>query len=180
MNENNFLPPETNFRQRILVVEDDPMIRRLNTKVLICSGYLVDAAEDGAVAWAAIQQESYDLIVTDHDMPKMTGVDLLRSLHEARLALPVIMATGSFPGEELERQPWLKVGVTLLKPYGLDDLLAAVNHVLCAASTGEFAPPPHWRSSHAPTHQGSRLPAQPSMTADRLNHPNLINQQITE
>jgi len=146
------LPRQPNSRQRILVVEDDPLIRRLNTEVLTYSGYQVDAAEDGATAWVAIQQENYDLIITDNNMPNMTGVDLLQSLHEAHLDLPVIMATGTVPQDELDRQPWLKIEAMLLKPYTFHELLATVKNVLRVANrtAGEFAPPPNWRSEALP------------------------------
>ncbi|HEV2694378.1 MAG TPA: response regulator [Verrucomicrobiae bacterium] len=142
----------SNLRQRILVVEDDPAIRRLSTHGLTCSGYQVDAAEDGAVAWVAIQHENYDLIVTDNSMPKMTGVDLLQALHEAHLKLPVIMATSSVPQDELNRHPWLKIESTLLKPYSFDELLAKVKDVLYAANHGaqESAPPPNWQGQPLP------------------------------
>ena len=46
------------------------MMLRLNTEVLRCHGYDVDAAGDGAIAWDAIQENNYDLMVTDHSMPK--------------------------------------------------------------------------------------------------------------
>jgi len=143
----SLLPRQPNVRQRILVVEDDPLIRRLNTEVLTYSGYLVDAAEDGAAAWVAIQNENYDLIVTDNNMPKMTGVELLQSLHESHQKLPVIMATGTVPQDELDRHPWLQIEATVLKPYTFDELLATVKNVLYAANhnSGEFAPPPNWR-----------------------------------
>jgi DNA-binding response OmpR family regulator len=145
---NPLLPRQPNARQRILVVEDDPMIRRLNTEVLTYSGFQVDAAEDGAAAWTAIQNDSYDLIITDNNMPNMTGVELLQTLHEARLTLPVIMATGTFPQDELDRQPWLQLQATLLKPYSCDELLATVKDVLSAANagSGKSVPPPNWRS----------------------------------
>ena len=58
------------LRQRILVVEDELLVRRLNTRMLIYSGYDVDSAEDGAMAWAALQLTKYDLMVTDNEMPK--------------------------------------------------------------------------------------------------------------
>lgn len=140
------LPRQPNSRQRILVVEDDSLIRRLNTEVLTYSGYQVDAAEDGAVAWEAMQNESYDLIVTDNNMPRMTGVDLLQALHKAKMSLPVIMATGTVPQDELDRYPWLEIDATLLKPYNYDELLATVKNVLHAANrnAGKFAPPPNW------------------------------------
>lgn len=115
---------------RILVVEDDADIRRLNTEVLIRHGYQVDAAEDGAVAWDALQLNRYDLMVTDNAMPKVTGVELLHKMHAAKMDLPVIMATGSFPNTESKRDPWLRPTAIVLKPYTIDELLVAVMDVL--------------------------------------------------
>ena len=88
-------PAKPTPRHRILVVEDDADIRQLNTEALSQCGYHVDAAQDGAVAWDTLQASRYDLMVTDNDMPKVTGVELLKKLHAARLAVPVIMATGT-------------------------------------------------------------------------------------
>ena len=118
---------------RILVVDDEPSIRHLNTKVLVDSGYHVDAAEDGAVAWDTLQVNSYDLLVTDNNMPKMSGVELIMKLHAARVALPVILATASSPKEEFTRYPWLQPAATLLKPYTVVEFLGTVKNVLRAA-----------------------------------------------
>jgi two-component system alkaline phosphatase synthesis response regulator PhoP len=116
--------------QRILVVEDDGDIRRLNAEVLAHSGYHVDAAEDGAVAWDTLQRNRYDLMVTDNDMPKVSGVELLHKLHAADMALPVIMATGQLPEEEFTRHPWLQPAAILIKPYSFKELLEMVRNVL--------------------------------------------------
>lgn len=146
------LPRQPNPRQRILVVEDDPLIRRLNTEALTYSGYQVDSAEDGAAAWIAIQHENYDLIVTDNCMPKMTGFELLQALDEADQLLPVIMATGAFPQAEFNQYPSLKIQATLLKPYSFHELLDVVKNVLHATNhgTGEFVPPPNWQAQPLP------------------------------
>ena len=120
----------TNAPHRILVAEDDGDIRRLNTEVLIHSGYEVDAAEDGDAAWNNLQANRYDLLVTDNDMPKVSGVELIKKLHADRIALPVIMATGRIPTEEFTLYPWLKPAATLLKPYTVDELLITVKVVL--------------------------------------------------
>src|SRR5579859_935677 len=88
------LEPASSPPRRILVVDDDADIRQLSTDVLIQHGYHVDAAEDGAAAWEALQLKRYDLLVTDNEMPKLSGVELLEKLHAARMALPIIMATG--------------------------------------------------------------------------------------
>jgi len=122
------------LRQRILVVEDDLLIRRLNTQMLIFSGYDVEAAEDGAAAWDALQLNRYDLMVTDNEMPKVSGVELLRKVHVTRLALPVIMTPGKFPLGEFTRHPWLRPAVTLIKPYTFDELVGAVQMVLLATA----------------------------------------------
>ena len=122
------------LRQRILVVDDDLLIRRLNTEMLVLSGYDVDAAENGAAAWDALQLNRYDLMVTDNDMPKVTGIELIKKVRATRLALPVIMATGKFPLDELTRNPELQPAVTLLKPYTFDELVGAVQIVLLATA----------------------------------------------
>jgi len=133
---------------RILVVEDEPDIRLLSTEVLIHSGYAVDAAADGAVAWQALCAESYDLMITDNNMPRLTGVELLKKLRSARMALPVILATGTLPKEEFIRYPWLQPDATLLKPYTVEELLGTVRTVLRAtvSAPGQLEPPPDRQS----------------------------------
>ena len=137
------LPP-----QRNLVVEDEGDIRQLSTEVLIHSGYHVDAAADGAAAWQALVADSYDLMITDNNMPKLTGVELLKKLRSARMALPVIMATGTLPKEEFTRHPWLQPAATLLKPYTVEELLEMVKEVLrvTVSAPGQLEPLPDWRS----------------------------------
>lgn len=129
-----FWPAGENPPQRILVVEDDAVIREFAVQVLIRCGFEVDAAEDGAVAWDTLQTGRFDLIVTDNNMPNVTGVDLLKKLHAAQVALPVIMATGSLPQDEFTRSPWLQPAATLLKPYTIEQLLGTVKKVLRATA----------------------------------------------
>jgi DNA-binding response OmpR family regulator len=116
--------------RRILVVEDDVTICRLNTDVLRKSGYDVDAAEDGAVAWDALNRSRYDLLVTDNEMPKVTGVELLKMLRASNMELPVIMASGAMPLEEFARHPYIQPDALLLKPYSFEDFLVTVREVL--------------------------------------------------
>jgi acetyltransferase-like isoleucine patch superfamily enzyme/CheY-like chemotaxis protein len=115
---------------RILVVEDDRDLRRINAMVLIHSGYAVDTAEDGAAAWETLQANRYDLLITDNNMPRLTGIELLKKLRSARMGLPVIMATGTVPTQELAQNPWLEPVATLAKPYAPDQLLNTVKDVL--------------------------------------------------
>jgi DNA-binding response OmpR family regulator len=141
--------PGTHGPRRILVVEDDSAIRELNAAVLVHHGYRVDAADDGAVAWDSLQANRYDLLITDNDMPRVTGVELIKKLRAARMALPVIMATGAIPPEEDIARPWL--AALLLKPYTPDQLLGTVRDVLQATDNARdpAASPPQWQSLHA-------------------------------
>ena len=119
-----------NSAQRILVADDDDHIREFNARVLGDSGYQVDTAEDGAMAWAALQCNRYDLLVTDNNMPHLSGVELLEKLFLARMGLAVILVSGNMPTEELKRHPWLQIEATLLKPYTIADLRVTVESVL--------------------------------------------------
>jgi hypothetical protein len=56
---------------------------------------------------------------------------LIKKLHAARVALPVIMATAGLPHQEFTRQPWLRPAATLLKPYTIAEFLGTVRSVLC-------------------------------------------------
>ena len=126
------LKPRPKPRPRILVVEDDVDIRRLNSEVLIDSGYLVATAKDGAQAWDALQLVHYDLLITDNGMPGLSGVEVLKKIHAAGMKLPVIMATGTMPTWEFSVYPWLHPAAVLLKPYHVAELLETVRNILGA------------------------------------------------
>ena len=129
------LQSHTNPPHRILVVEDEILLRERNATVLSHSGYEVDVAEDGAAAWEALSADGYDLLITANRMPNVSGVELLRKLRGAGMTLPVIMATGTFPAEEFATSPWLQPDATLLKPYSRQEMLRTVKKVLREADS---------------------------------------------
>jgi DNA-binding NtrC family response regulator len=63
-------------------------------------------------------------------MPGLTGVELLKKLRSARKGLPVIMAAGMLPAQELAQNPWLEPVALLAKPYDANQLLERVHDVL--------------------------------------------------
>jgi two-component system chemotaxis response regulator CheY len=131
--------PATRLRQskpsnRILVVDDDTSIREFSAVMLTSSGYQVDTAEDGNVGWEALHARSYDLLITDNDMPKVSGVELVKKLRFARIALPVVLASGNIPTEALNWNSSLQLAATLAKPFTLGELLGTVKKVLRAAA----------------------------------------------
>jgi DNA-binding response OmpR family regulator len=126
-----FSPPP-----RILVVEDDESIRGLGVKLLQRAGCRVDACEDGAAAWELIKLNHYDLLITDHQMPRVTGLELVEQLRSASITLPVILLSGALPAEELNQKPWLQIGAAINKPYLEDELLGAVEKLLPVTAHG--------------------------------------------
>jgi CheY-like chemotaxis protein len=106
----------------ILVVDDDETIRKLFSRVLVRCGYHVDTAIDGEAGWAALQAASYDLLITDNSMPKVSGVELIRLLRSASMTFPVIMVTAT-PPAEAELPPEAEI---LLKPVSPAKLVQRV------------------------------------------------------
>jgi DNA-binding response OmpR family regulator len=115
---------------RILVVDDDAHIRQFNAEILKRFGYQIDLAEDGASAWEALQSDGFDLLITDYNMPKLTGLDLIKKLRAARMPLPVILMSGAMPVSEIEQDADLRAVVTITKPFSAKQLLVTVNLVL--------------------------------------------------
>src|SRR2546422_9753088 len=60
------------------MVDDDGDFRQLSAGALVSFGYRVDVAEDGEAAWKALHANSYDLLITDNKMPKISGVELVK------------------------------------------------------------------------------------------------------
>ena len=123
---------QTKSSGRILVVEDDRDILELSRAALVRCGYQVDGAGDGAAGWEALRAQHYDLLITDHNMPKVTGVELVRKLRGARMALPVILVSGNMPMAELSQHPPLQLEAKMLKPYTTAQLLGTVAELLRA------------------------------------------------
>jgi len=117
-------------RPRILVVDDDPDIRHLMSDVLAGSSYHVDTAENGTRAWEALQAKRCDLLVTDHEMPGLTGLQLVTKLRLAGMRLPVILASGSPPFGLSIRNTTTATTILLPKPFTLGELLKLVENLL--------------------------------------------------
>jgi two-component system sensor histidine kinase and response regulator WspE len=82
-------------RQRILVVDDSITVREVERSLLKSQGYDVEIAVDGMDGWNAVRSGSYDLIITDVDMPRMTGIELVANVKaDPRLQrIPIIIVS---------------------------------------------------------------------------------------
>jgi len=99
-------------RRTILVVDDSPTVRETERRLLESRGYEVDTAVDGVNAWNAVRLGSYDLVITDVDMPRLNGVELVRRIRQdPRLkATPVMIV--SYKDREEDRNAGLEAGAS--------------------------------------------------------------------
>ena len=108
---------------RILVVDDESVVRELTVELLRRSGYRPHGVPSARHALELLEQEPFDLVLSDVVMPEMTGVEFLYELRARRHDLPVILMTGG--SQEPERTSnAVKVGATslLYKPFSHEEL----------------------------------------------------------
>lgn len=117
---------------RILVVDDEPTVRRVLVEILRHAGYQVDAVEGGFAGWDALGTGNYQLLVTDYCMPDLTGVELIQRLRAAGIGLPCLLASGALPYATPDLPDELQPGATLQKPFFPHELVAKVDAVLRA------------------------------------------------
>ncbi|MFL5680653.1 MAG: response regulator [Chloroflexota bacterium] len=113
---------------RILVVDDEPAIRRFVADSLRGAGYEVMTAASGRDALAIVYEDNGTpaLLVTDIEMPAMTGVELAARVRADRPAIRVVLMTGREASAARAREREGLVEGVLLKPFGLAELLDAV------------------------------------------------------
>ena len=125
---------------KILVVEDEPdMLRGLRDN-LEFEHYEVDAARDGESALKKISASSYDLIILDIMLPKLSGLDVCKRVREQGVTTPIIMLTAR--SEEIDKVLGLELGADdyVTKPFGVRELLARVKAILRRAEGPAAAP----------------------------------------
>ncbi len=114
---------------RILIVDDDPDIRRLLVDYFERNGMHASAARDGRQMWQALDAQHFDLVVMDLMLPDTDGLTLCRTLR-AKSAIPVLMLTAR--GEETDRIVGIEMGADdyLVKPFSPRELLARIRSIL--------------------------------------------------
>ena len=118
--------------KRILLVDDHQLAREALKQFLETEGFKVEEAGNGAEGLAVIDQgHAFDLVISDNQMPVMTGIELVQRLaHRSYLTThPLILYSGNLT-QELEQQARaLGVYAVLPKPYSFQDLLATIRQV---------------------------------------------------
>lgn len=121
---------------RILVVDDAQTMRRIIVNLLRQLGFTnMVEADDGTTAWERLGQEHIDFIISDWNMPKMTGIDLLKKVRETESfkAIPFIMVTAEGKRENVIAAVQAGVSNYIVKPFNAATLKEKLSKVV-----GEF------------------------------------------
>ncbi len=105
---------------RILVIDDALTMRRIVVNLLRQLGFTnMNEADDGTTAWEKLSQETFDLIISDWNMPKMTGIDLLRKVRAdpKYASIPFIMVTAEGKRENVIAAVQAGVSNYVVKPF---------------------------------------------------------------
>lgn len=117
---------------KILVLEDDPAMRRAACRILEAAGHAVTAYENGLAAIEHIEREPPDLLVTDIFMPEVEGLETIRRAHALRPAMPIVAMSGfSFDsGDYLNIAEKFGAAASLKKPFRPAELRDLVSRLL--------------------------------------------------
>lgn len=114
----------------MLLAEDLDVVRELYAQLLTRAGCTVETAVDGVQAWGLLQSRTYDILVTDHMMPNLSGLDLIRRLRRENRQLPVLLVSGDLPVGESDLLEVVHPGGMLAKPFSRTQFLDAVHSAL--------------------------------------------------
>jgi DNA-binding response OmpR family regulator len=121
-----------NIRKKILLVEDEPVIGRLFKRILNAEGFDVDFVQDGRIAIETVNNNHYDLCISDIRLPGINGIQLYEQLkaNHPQLSLHTIFITGDTMNANIQLflqesgMPWL------VKPFNPEELVTIVRRLL--------------------------------------------------
>ena len=113
-------------KKRLLIADDDEMVRNLMLKALEDQNYDVEVVKNGIEALRRFEKTFYDLIITDYDMPEMNGLELIRKVRLKDPVIPILVITGKGPVDDL-----LESGATacLTKPVEILKLKNTIDRI---------------------------------------------------
>jgi CheY-like chemotaxis protein len=120
----------TGKRKRILMVDDDPLVREVIKVALVRAGYEVLTADDGQAAWKMYSRFHLELgaVLSDFRMPLMDGVQLLKQMRELNPGVPVLLLTGDVSGDLEQKLKEHHLWVNIIpKPCPLNKLIEQIN-----------------------------------------------------
>jgi two-component system OmpR family response regulator len=128
---------DTSERRRVLVVDDDPECREMLAAALRGAGFVVDTAADGFEALARVARAPADVLVSDVQMPGMSGVSLIRAFRQRGMRQPFVLMTGGESRDLRTAAEAYGALACLPKPIALEDLIWKVECALACVSSAE-------------------------------------------
>ncbi len=116
--------------EKILVVDDEEIVRNYAKRALASRGYSITTAVNGVGALLAVVKEEFDAVICDLKMPDLRGEEVIRRIKALRPATRVIVITGSVSDITPPIAPGVEVDGFLIKPFGINELRDMVTKVL--------------------------------------------------
>jgi CheY-like chemotaxis protein len=137
LDEKSEVPNQYMGRGNILITEDEEDLRLLYREHLESSGYIVTTCENGHQALELFKENphGYDLILTDHSMPLMTGIELIEAVLKIKVDIPIILATGYADIESIDKAVSNESYQCIVKPIRRSVLLEKVYRCLKSNAT---------------------------------------------
>ena len=119
-----------NIKKKILIVDDSEMVRNFHSYIIKMFGYEVETAENGAVALEKLLCDKFDLLVTDINMPKMDGYELIKNVQEQSIDIPIIIVSteGDYKSSHIGEKP--DPGIHMVKPTDPEKLVTTIRKLL--------------------------------------------------
>ncbi len=133
--------------KRVLVVDDEMGIRLLLSEALLREGFEVTLASDGQESLEKLEKDNFDLVITDINMPRLNGIEMLKNMKKTGRKEKVIIMTGSPSALRLSDNEMPFIVSQLPKPFGIKNFLSTV----IAATASMEAPhgDVHWHAATA-------------------------------
>lgn len=123
--------------KKVLVVDDEKNIRYILSDFLSSKGFEVSLAKDGQESLDQLENESFDLVITDIHMPRLDGIEMLKRMEKANRKEKIIIMTGDSTDRRLMELKMPHVVTWLSKPFGMDNLL---NVAIAATANKKIRP----------------------------------------
>ncbi len=122
--------------KKVLIVDDDPVVRILVGECLTAKGYEVSCADGASECFQSLATSQPDVIVLDFYMPDMSGMEVLMKMREnpSLAKLPILMLSADSGSEQILKDNNIKPDAFLQKPVGLDQIVKAVVDISGAGS----------------------------------------------
>jgi len=118
------------MEQRILILDDDPMSVDTVALLVATLGYTAVRCSDQATAIQRIESEHFDLLLSDFDMPRCNGLEVVGQLRKRHIEIPVLLMSGDVAAIDTALADRLKVAEVLKKPFTVAELKLALNLTL--------------------------------------------------